>query len=236
MWAVRDLAIRTVELDFSSSGQANRAVTQIVIDGAVFANAAELSSWDDTRVTGPDLRRLRHRHCASGGWLVARNVGVGVAFIPAFGEMHTGDWERVEYAPPYFAQGMPVFTPTDYAKLRRWCLDLPPIEAVPDLTGDELLRCMQWEAPAPVLGMFPADIQLNQDLLLAVLDALHRLSAVHMFDAGRTVQDHGASPWVCAATAVRVCVVPPCRHGEPGCRRRVSLRTSRRRRLRRGVR
>ena len=49
--------------------------------------------------------------------------------------MHTGDWERVEYAPPYFAQGMPVFTPTDYAKLRRWCLDLPPIEAVPDLTG-----------------------------------------------------------------------------------------------------
>ena len=40
-------------------------------------------------------------------------------------------------------------------RMRRWCLDLPPIEAVPDLTGDELLRCMQWEAPAPVLGMFP---------------------------------------------------------------------------------
>ena len=193
-------------------------MTQIVIDGAVFANAAELSSWDATRVQVQICEDCGIEHWASGGWLVARNVGVGVAFIPAFGEMHTGDWERVEYAPPYFAQGMPVFTPTDYAKLRRWCLGL------------------QWEAPAPVLGMFPADIQLNQDLLLAVLDALHRLSAVHMFDVGRTVQGHGASPWVCAATAVSVCVVPPCRHGEPGCRRRVSLRTSRRRRLRRGVR
>lgn len=100
-------------------------MTQAVVDGAVFANAAELSSWADTRVQVYICEACGIEHCASGGWLMARNVGVGVAFVPAFGEMLGGDWEQVEYAPPYFAQGMPVFTPSDYAKLRRWCLGLP---------------------------------------------------------------------------------------------------------------
>lgn len=170
MWFVRDLTTQTVTLDFSPADRADQAVTQIVIDGAMFANAAELSSWDHPRVQVHICEDCGFEGCASGGWLVVRNVGVGVAFIPAFDEMLSGDWERVGYAPPHFGQDMPVFTPTDYAKLRDWCVGLPPIDAVPDLTGDELLRCLQWGAPAHVLGMFPADIQLNEDLLLAVSD------------------------------------------------------------------
>ena len=71
---------------------------------------------------------------------------------------------------PTLPQGMPVFEPDDYARLRRWCGGLPAIEAVPVLTGGELLRCLQWEAPARVLGKFPAEIQLDQDLLLAASD------------------------------------------------------------------
>lgn len=109
-------------------------------------------------------------HYASGSWLVLRNVGARCASIPAFDDMLAGDWRRVEYAPQHYAQGMPIFTPTDYAKLRRWCDGLPPIDAVPDLTGDELLRCLQWEAPPQALGAFPSDTQLNQQLLLAVSD------------------------------------------------------------------
>lgn len=170
MWVVRDLTTQTVTLDLSSSGQADRAVTQIVTDGTLFANAAELSAWDNPRVQVHICEHCGVEQCASGGWLVARNVGVGVAFMPAFDEMATGDWEQVEYAPPHFAQGAPIFTPTDYAKLRQWCVGLPPIDAVPNLTGDELLRCLQWEAPAHVMGVFPADTELNQDLLLAVSD------------------------------------------------------------------
>lgn len=170
MWVVRDLATKTVTLDFSSSGQANRAVIQIVIDGVIFANATELSSWADARVQVRICEHCGVEHCTSGGWLVVRNVGVGIAFVPAFDAMLAGDWERVEYSPPHFGQGVPIFTHTDYAKLRQWCVGLPPVDAVLGLTGDELLRCLQWEAPAQVLGMFPADIQLDQDLLLAVSD------------------------------------------------------------------
>jgi hypothetical protein len=189
MWAVRDLTTQTVMLDFSSSGQADHPVTQIVIDGAMFANAAELSSWDDTRVQVHICEHCGVEHCASGGWLVVRNVGVGAAFIPAFDEMLAGDWERAEYAPPYFAQGMPLFAPTDYAKLRHWCVGLPPLEALPELTGDELLRCLQWEVPARVLGMFPADVQLDWDLLLAVSEGEVSVAATLLDSAIRHAHD-----------------------------------------------
>ena len=90
MWAVRDLGTRSATLDFSSSGQASRAVTQAVIDEIVFANAVELCSWDDTRVQVHVCEDCGIEHCASGGWLVSRNVGVGVAFVPAFDEMLSG--------------------------------------------------------------------------------------------------------------------------------------------------
>ncbi|WP_163722998.1 hypothetical protein [Mycolicibacterium psychrotolerans] len=157
-------------LDLSSSGGPDQRVTQIVIDGAVFSNAAELTTWDETPVQVRICEHCGMEHCASGNWLVVRNVGVGVAFVPAFHEMLTGDWAPSEYAPPHFAQGMPIFTPADYATLRRWCVGLPPIDAVADLSGNELFRWLQWEAPAHVLGVFPADVQIDQDLLLAVSD------------------------------------------------------------------
>jgi hypothetical protein len=170
MWIVRELIAQSVTLDVSSSGQSNRAVTQIVADGTVFANAAELSSWGDAPVQVHLCEECGIEGCATGGWLVPRHVGVGVAFVPAFGEMLDADEEGVECAPTDFDQGMPVFLPDDYDRLRRWCAGLPPSAAVPVLTGDELLPSLQWEAPSNVLGKFPDEVQLDQDLLLAASD------------------------------------------------------------------
>lgn len=170
MWIVGDLATHAVTLDFSSSDGPHQRVTQIVIDGAVFANAAELSSWDAERVQVHLCEQCGIEHCSSGSWLVVRNVGIGVAFLPAFDEMLADEWARNEYAPPNFEQGMPIFTPDDYATLRRWCVGLPPMDALPHLTGDEIVRLLQWEAPAHALGVFPADVELDRDLLLAVSD------------------------------------------------------------------
>jgi hypothetical protein len=170
MWVVRDLVAQSVTLDVSSSGRSNRAVTQIVADGTVFANAAELSSWGDAPVQVCLCEECGIEGCATGGWLAPRHVGVGVAFVPAFGEMLDADEDGAECAPADFDQGMPVFVPDDYDRLRRWCAGLPPAEAVPVLTGDELLRSLQWEAPAHVLGKFPDEIQLDQDIVLAASD------------------------------------------------------------------
>lgn len=170
MWMVRDLQAGTATLDFSSSGGADHTVTQISVDGVMFANAAELSTWDGPHFQVRVCEECGIEHCTSGHWLVVRNVGVGVAFVPAFDAMLADEWAQKEYAPPFFAGGMPIFSPADYATLRDWCVGLPPIDAVPDLTGNEVLRWLQWEAPAYALGTFPADVDLDQDLLLAVSD------------------------------------------------------------------
>jgi hypothetical protein len=168
MWVVHDLTARSVTLDFSSSDQGRQAVTQLVIDGVQFTNAAELSSRDNpTRVQLRICEDCGIEGCASGGWMAPRNVGVGVAFIPAFDDMLPDDWRRAEYAPPFFEQSMPLFLPDNYDRLRGWSERLPPIEEVPALTGEELVRCLQWDAPAGVLGKFPAETQLDDDFLLA---------------------------------------------------------------------
>lgn len=203
MWAVRDLARKLATLDFSSSGQASRTVTQIVVDGLVFANAAELSSWDQPRVQVHVCEDCGVEQCASGGWLVPRNVGIGVAFVPDFDEMLVGDWERMEYAPPDFARGLPVFQPDDYVRLRRLCGGLPAIEVVPVVTGVELLRCFQWDAPAQVLGRFPAEVQLHHDLLLAVSDGEVSEAAAILEDALR---------WIGGRNRVRLTPVPSTAH------------------------
>ena len=86
---------------------------------------------------------------------------------------------------------MPVFEPDDYASLRRWCGGLPAIEAVPVLTGGELLRCLQWEAPARVLGKFPAEIHVDQSLLLAGSDGEVSDTAAMLESAIRRI-DHAS--------------------------------------------
>ena len=78
-----------------------------------------------------------------------------------------------------------MFLSDDYDRLRRWCDGLPPIEAVPVLTGGELLRCMQWDAPARIFGVCPADIQLERDLLLAASEGEVSDAAAVLEDAIR---------------------------------------------------
>jgi hypothetical protein len=100
MWSVRQLTSRRTTLDFSSSGQPSREVTQIFADGLLFANAAELSSWNEKRIQLIVCEACGIERCQPGGWLEPRLAGSDVIFAPAFSDMLAGESERTEYAPP----------------------------------------------------------------------------------------------------------------------------------------
>jgi hypothetical protein len=170
MWRVRQLASRQAKPDFSSSGQASRQLTQVIADGILLANATELSSWNERRVQVIVCESCGVEHCQPGGWLAPRLAGLDVVFAPAFSDMIAGESERREYAPPAFVadRGVPLLDEDAYASFCKYAGELPLAKDLPVLSGADLVRCLQWEAPLRVLGSFPAPIALRRECLLAV--------------------------------------------------------------------
>ncbi len=170
MWTVQRVEAQRTTLDFTSSGQARREVTQIFADSVLFANASQLSSWDESRVQVIVCQSCGIERCEPGGWLAPHSAGDDILFVPVFSEML--EHHPAEYAPPGYVneRGIPLFSRTFYSALRNHCASLPEAEALPPLRGADLLRCLQWEAPLQALGTFPAKVELRKDLLLAVSD------------------------------------------------------------------
>jgi hypothetical protein len=48
MWRVSALETRRAAMDFTSSGQGRPTMSQLVFDGAVVANAIELTDWSES--------------------------------------------------------------------------------------------------------------------------------------------------------------------------------------------
>jgi hypothetical protein len=172
MRVVPELSSRRLRLDFSSSGQASRDVTQVVIHGAVFANAVELTQWDDDPIQVIVCESCGIEGCEPGGWLAARTMGTCAVFVPAFDRMLEDEQGRSEYAPPKYVStdGVPAFMPNVFAKLSALCWGLPALEQLRPLTGRDLVRALQWDAPLRCLGRFPEAPQLVRDAMLAASD------------------------------------------------------------------
>lgn len=173
MWRIDSFETRQVRLNFSSSGQPSRDVTQLVVGEIVFANAVELTDWRETdRLQLLVCESCGIEHCEPGGWLCPRSAGEYVVFIPAFPEMLGGESDRAEYAPPPYVstKGIPVFDRGAYVALRERCSGLPAQERLPTLNGSDLVRALQWEAPMRALGRFPSSPEIRRDLVLAASD------------------------------------------------------------------
>lgn len=172
IWLATEITKHRVTLDFSSSEQPNPTVTQLVVDEALFANAVELTSWDEDRVQLLVCGQCGIVHCQPGGWVVPRKAGELVAFVPLFEAMLEDEEGRSEYAPPPFVvdRGVVTFPPGLYQSLQRVCEGLPDADDLEALSGEELIRSVQLNAPWRVLGRFPEPVQLRRDAIVAASD------------------------------------------------------------------
>ncbi len=101
-----------VELDFSSSGQGQRAATAVSAAGIRLFNAIELVDVEPSATQVEVCECCGSPHCSPGGWVAFRRIGERVVWVPAWDEMEKGEWEMSEYSPPSFltSQGAPVFS------------------------------------------------------------------------------------------------------------------------------
>ena len=190
MWIVEKIETRSHEMDFSSSGQGRHATTSLIADGIEIVNALDLLDLTEDADEPIQLiicNACGYLGCSSGNRVSFRRLADGLLFIPSFDAMARGIWEADEYSPPSFIhkKGAPFFRRHSLDALSSHLPIVRDLSRWPILKAREAALLLQWEAPARVLGDFPAEPRSRRDLILTdtqdtgaeVLQSLDRLLA-----------------------------------------------------------
>lgn len=175
MWSIENPTIVKASLDFTSSGQGFREVSQLKFGEIVLMNALELMDWSDDLTQVFVCAQCGYPGCESGNWINLRISGNYVFFMPAF-----DDWEsdKTEYGPPKYLRknGTPYFTLDKYKSLVELNLDFPIPENIRKLEMRDAIRIAQFEMPYRIFGESPK-VELTKrkaELVIASSDREHQ--------------------------------------------------------------
>lgn len=163
MWIPKEFKIKSMKMDFSSSGQAVVDITALYADGEKIMNAIELMEFDCDPIQFQVCDHCGYAGCSSGDWLSIRKIGESIIILPAFTVMDDGEWEASEYDPPYFTRtkGSMFLGTEKYEELRSFVGGLPALSKVKKISSYEVSRLLQWEAPFRMFGDYPSPIRFT---------------------------------------------------------------------------
>jgi hypothetical protein len=162
VWQVQHLEFRRATLDFRSSGQGQRDVTQVLFDGELFANAADLTSWDADLFQVLVCDHCGIEDCGAGNWVEIRRLGDACLFTPCL----SGDLDL--YFPPrsFERRGIPMLSDRDYRWLRQRLHGLPQEPRL--LMPTDIAHLIACEAPAGLLVREASRFRILAQLVVAV--------------------------------------------------------------------
>ena len=103
MWKIDKPELRTAILNFSSSGQAGREVSQLYSEDVQLINALELVDWDTEEQQFLICEACGYTGCKVGDWVSLRLAEPLILILPPF-DAHPEDEEtNSEYAPPWYS-------------------------------------------------------------------------------------------------------------------------------------
>jgi hypothetical protein len=179
MWEINEPTISKTILDFSSSGQSSREVSQLIAGNTVLMNGLELTEWIEDGTQALICSSCGYPGCESGGWVAFRKAGNRVFLIPAF-ELIEGEKDRYndEYAAPSYIskQGIPFFDLSTYNALISANVGFPSVDRISQLRLSEAARLVQMEAPYRLFGD-PPRVTLQRDkenLVVAASEGEHK--------------------------------------------------------------
>lgn len=168
MWRIENLEIRRGTLDFTSSGQGRRKVTQLFADGIQLVNAIELIDWaaDDAQLLICEACGMEG--CERGNWVRIRRSDSLIFILPAFDYIWAErDYDKTEYYPPRYLKthGVAYFDRYTYEELRSKHDRLPSFDALQRLNMREATLIFHLTVPGQVLGQ-PPEVQVRYDLIV----------------------------------------------------------------------
>lgn len=169
MWQIENPELRPGTLDFTSSEQGWRKVTQLFAGEVQLINAVELVAWDledDTQFL--ICEGCGMEHCKQRDWVRVRRSGPLVLLLPAFDYV----WaerpeERMEYSPPSYLneRGIPCMDQSVFETLQFQNSHFPMFERIPHLNMREAALLFHWTTPAQILGA-PPEIRVNEEIIV----------------------------------------------------------------------
>ncbi|HEX2268417.1 MAG TPA: hypothetical protein VHH35_02735 [Pyrinomonadaceae bacterium] len=170
MWHIEKLELRPGTLDFTSSGQGWRKVTQLFADGIQLINAIELVDWgaDDTQFLICEACGMEG--CKRGDWVRIRRTDSLVFILPSFDYIwaERAD-DKTEYSPPRYLKthGVGYFDRSNYEDLRSKHDQFPSFTTLQPLNMREATLAFHLTAPVEVLGPAP-EVRVRHELIVGV--------------------------------------------------------------------
>ena len=168
MWHIEKPELRPATLDFTSSEQGRRNVTQLFADGVQVMNAIELTCWSADDFQFLICEACGIEHCKPGDWVRLRRSDSLVLILPASDYIWPeSENDKTEYRPPQYLKthGIAYFDRSTYEHLRLQHAAFPAFAEIAPLTMREATLIFHWQAPAEVLGP-PPEVRVRHELLV----------------------------------------------------------------------
>jgi hypothetical protein len=174
MWQIKSPEIKPSTLDFGSSGQDRRRVSQLFSVGIELINALELVDWDSKDTQFLICEACGFTHCKSGDWVSVRKSDFLVLILPASSYVWGESEDHNEYRPPSYLkeQGIPYLSISTYESLRSKHSSFPALNQIYPLNSREAASLFQWDAPYQVCGEPPA-IRVRRDIVVGSSEGDH---------------------------------------------------------------
>lgn len=193
MWTPDRIEARTATLDFTSSGQGQPQVRQLVMDGELVANAIGFTGWGADPFQPIVCGICGIEGCEPGNWLVCRRASDFAVMIPDF-----AGWseDRAEACPPNYlrSRGTLLLTDDQYRELRGLAPDLPPRDRLKGLRAYELARMLQFEAVHHGLGTPLDELRIRRDHIVAFSEGLADDGITLLEQLLAELSEHGNQP------------------------------------------
>ncbi len=167
MWQIRNFEIKPAILDFSSSGQSNRQVSQLFGEGVQLMNALELMDWQNPYETQVLIcEACGIVRCKSGGWVSFCRSESLVFMLPTEDYVSGDEDDKREYDPPAYLKqrGIPCFDFDTWNSLQSKEPSLPGVDEFEPLSLKDATLLFHWN-DRQILGE-PPTIHCSSDIII----------------------------------------------------------------------
>jgi len=170
MWFIEDYEIRTIQLDFTSSGGGRPRSRSVFSGGVQLVNAGDFADLSSDPTQVHVCEQCGVVGCADGGYVRLRRIDDVCIWLPDFSAMLAPDWESGYFTPPACVKdrGIPAVSRCVYSRLESEMGQLPPFDDLRPLLAPDAAKIVQWDAPLCALGTFAVRPTLVRECILAV--------------------------------------------------------------------
>lgn len=168
MWKLKNFSIKPIASSPGLADLSSSLANQLYSNEIQLINAIEWIDWGDDPLQFI-ICNCGIMGCRDQNWVSIRQAGQIAVIMPAFEKIHdVPDYMQNDYRAPAYLndRGILYLEPEDYQKLHELA-GFPSFDSLKPLSGWEITKILQFEAPYQVLGDYLKVPQLLPEIIMA---------------------------------------------------------------------